>query len=176
MDDITISRFIKFRKIDKLNLKEVLVWALDSDLDIQKNPGVYNEYDNVLKLIFSVVKEMQEFMATDEKHKLTTTLDVLGHEIAINPDFLNNTPPWCNNFAMKVLSVEMLKETFDPTDCIPEVIAHFLYSEVTKSPYNEEKANDFVSVIEELPMAPCLQFGTFYLRKLIGLYHANMQN
>jgi hypothetical protein len=171
IEEVSIARYIKLYNTDPHNIQEVICWAVDCDIEFQCNTDVEKEYGVILKLADPVLKQIQAFMDSEEKNFMPETLDLLGHKVKITTEFLNATPNWSLLFSRRIMSVESGNDVLDPTDRIPEVLAHYLYSEITQMPYDEAKANMLIYAISQVQMKPGIQFGSFFWRKMISLYY-----
>lgn len=95
------------------------------------------------------------------------TVQLLGMDISIKDNFVNTAPYW-GYVHTKAGIIERIKsgkdEAFDATDLIPGIIAHNLYSLVTKNDYNEEAAEKFKDdVLTEMSFIQAMQLGNFFL-------------
>jgi hypothetical protein len=175
LQEVSIGRFIKLRNTDPYSITQVIRWAVDCDINFPSATEVEKKYGGILKLVDPVLKQIQEFMNSEEKDSMPDVLDVLGHKVKITTEFLNSIPPWSYLFSKRFMNTEATKVPFDPTDRVPEVLAHYLFSEITQTQYDETKADVLIYAINQMEMKPCIQFGSFFLRKVIAL-HGNAFN
>lgn len=170
LDDVSISRFIKFRNFDQKNPLLMLQWAINAKPHLIDTPEIEKEISNVFTLIQPVIDDIYAFMKSPEKGKTPDSVNVLGYDVKLKDGLLNDLPYWPYVVTKEIIRQESKNEPFDPTDRFPEVVAHYLYSAVTRSDYDEQKANDFVSVINDVPMVPVIQLANFFLLKQQDLF------
>ncbi|MDF3076138.1 MAG: hypothetical protein K0S09_27 [Sphingobacteriaceae bacterium] len=174
--ELTIKHLIDLRRLDQSNPLAVLRWGLDREPQLTSKPRTDREVGNALTLISELIKEVYEWMASDERVRVPKDIDVMGLVIPLNPGLLQRLPYWgtvrCKEAMQAVISTTKEGE-YDFTDKIPEIIAHYLYSEVTRSKYNEDKADELISIVEKLPMTTCIQLGNFFLLKQTQLFLSN---
>ena len=90
---------------------------------------------------------------------------IMGLPIVVKENFVNTLPYWgyAHTKAAITNRAKLGKdENFNGTDLIPDIIAHNMYALVTKSPYNEAKAEDFVEVIKEMNWIEAMRLGNFF--------------
>lgn len=183
IDDVSIGRFVRFRNFDHKNDYQMLCWALDSQTtNFKHTQEVENQLAKVFQLIEPVRKEIYAFMKDQSKFDVPDSIDVMGYDVKLKKGLLNDLPYWPYVVTKKIILDEKSRSTSENdyksllTDRIPEIIAHYLYSEVTKSPYSEAKAGEFVEIVNDLPMKQCIQLGNFFLQKLTGLSLSSKRN
>lgn len=176
IDDVTIGRFIKFRDVIKTNPLELIYWAIDCKPAFTHTDTVEKELAGLLSLIDPVSKAIFAFIKANDTIDPPETIEVLGCEVKIKKGLLNDLPYWPYVVTKNIIIQEAKKEPFDPTDRIPEVLAHYLYSIVTKSEYSEAKANEFVEVVNDIAMVPAIKLGNFFLWKHRDLFPLNKQS
>lgn len=101
------------------------------------------------------------------------TINVLGVELKLNDAFVRSLPYWGYVHTKQAIQqrVKLGKdEKFDATDLIPGILSHNLYSLITKSPYNEAKAEEFIDVINDLNFIEAIQLGNFFLLQQKSLW------
>lgn len=177
IDDVSIERFIRFRNFPHTNQLQMLQWALDSTAFVRHTPEVEQQVAKVFALIQPVVDEIYHFCQSGSKYDTPDAIDVLGVEVKLKNGLLNELPYWPYVVTKSIVLEEAKKKTFDPTDQIPRVLAHYLYSTVTKSPYDEARAEEFVEVTGDIPMIPAIQLSNFFLLKHLDsmpLKHKNL--
>jgi hypothetical protein len=175
IEDVSIGRFIQLRNTELTNPLAVLHWALGEKVEFKYTKATESQIANIFSLVNPVIAEVYGFMQTKAKKDVPSSIGVLGRDIKLKKGLLNDLPYWPYVVAKSIIKEEAAKEVFDPTDRIPQLLAHYLYSEVTKRPYDEAAAEEFVEIINDLPMVQCIQLGGFFLRKLPGLLPSNKQ-
>lgn len=171
--DVTIGRFVKFRDVMKDSPLELIYWALDCKPTFTHTETVEKELAGLLSLIDPVSKEIFAFIKSQAPGNVPESITVMGYEVKLKKGLLNDLPYWPYVVTKNIINQEAKSERFDPTDRIPEVLAHYLYAAVTKSEYSEAKANDFVEVINDIEMVPAIQLGNFFLLKHRDLFPVN---
>lgn len=171
IDDISIGRFIALRQIDPNNQLAILHWALNDTPFIREEGHIEQELTNIFSLINPVIKEIYAFMNNKAKNDTPKTIEVLGSVVKIKGGLLNELPYWAY-VVTKSIVVKHAKDldNFDPTDDIPRVLAHYLYKYVTSNDYTEARAEEFIDVVNDLPMKQAIQLGNFFLKKQQGLF------
>lgn len=164
INEVTIGRFIQFRHLDHDNPLEVLEWGIGASPVLTHNKQTENEVANCLTLIDNVANEIWRFMNSDERVRVPKTVNVLGLDIDLKADLLHSLPYWATVKCKELASAHTKGGVFDPTDAIPAVVGHYLYSLVTKHKYDEKRADEFANdVVMEMPMVEAIQLGNFFL-------------
>jgi hypothetical protein len=177
IDEVSIGRFLVFAKIKRDSALEILQWALDSKHNFKHTKEVENQLGKVFQLIEPVMAEIDAFMGNlDAKLTIPATLDIMGCVVKLKGGLLNDLPYWPYVVAKSIIKQEAAKQLFDPIDRMPELIAHYLYSEITKSPYDEAKASEFTEIINDIPMMPAIQLGNFFLLKQIDSFPLRLRS
>lgn len=176
IDDVTIGRFVKFRNFLHTDPLEMIYWALDARPVFTHTDTIEKELENLLTLVDPVKKAIYAYLKSPDKDKMPDEIEVMGVKIKLKKGLLNDLPYWPYVVTKNIIMQERVKDPFDPTDRIPEILAHYLYAEVTKSEYSEIKAGEFVEVANEISMAPAIQLGNFFLRKHSDLFPLNKAN
>lgn len=178
IDDITIGRFLAFDKLKRDDQLGILTWALDCAPQFKHTKELEIQLGKVLQLVEPVIQAMDAFMDNlTLKLTIPPTVDIMGVEVKLKGGLLNELPYWPYVVAKSIIKQEAEKPVFEPMGRIPELIAHYLYTEITKSPYDEAKASDFAEVInDELNMAPAIQLGNFFLLKLIDYFPLRLKS
>lgn len=171
IDEITLGRLIKFRQIGD-DYSKFLFWGIDAEPHLTEE----NEFEvtQAMSLISSLSTEIYEFFNSKEKLQLPESITVLGEEINLTKSIINDLPYWGYERAKQVVikhgKIYQDTDVFDPTDDIPSILAHYLYSLVTKKKYGEPEAENFIAVINDMPMKEAIQLGGFFLRKHKDLF------
>ena len=170
IEDVTIGNFIKFRNTPHTDELQVLYWAIGAKPIFRHTDTIEAELSNVFALFNPVKDEIYAFLKSVDKMKVPDTIEVLGVTVNIKQGLLNDLPYWPYVVTKNIVLQEGKKDPFDPTDRMPEVLAHYLYSVVTKSPYDEAKANDFIEVANDINMVPAIQLANFFLLRHSDLF------
>lgn len=174
IDEITIGKLMEFRKIDG-DYSKFLFWGIGAEPHLTEE----NEYEVTMAmgLISSLSTEIYEFFNSKEKLQLPESITVLGEEIKLTKSLINDLPYWGYERAKQVVikhgKIYQDTEVFDPTDDIPSILAHYLYTYCAKKQYNESEAEKFIDVINDIPMKEAIQLGGFFLRKHKDLFPSN---
>lgn len=171
MWDISLRRFLALRKFDVREPLQLIYWALDKQATFSHEERTEQELANLLTLIDPVLSDVWEFMGSAEKKQVPEGMLVMDKFIKLKGGLLNELPYWAYVVSKSIYREGMTaamanNEKYDPTDRYPEIIAHYLYSEVTGKPYLEKAAEEFAEVILDLPFPACIQLGNFFLSKL----------
>ena len=170
IDDVSIGRFIALRNIDPNNHLAILHWALNDTPFIREEGHVEQELANIFALVQPAINEIYAFMNNKEKNDVPKTIEVLGSMVKIKGGLLNELPYWAYVVTKSIVIKAVGNEHFDPTDDIPRVLAHYLYKYVTNNDYTEARAEEFIDVVNDIPMKQAIQLGNFFLRKHQGLF------
>lgn len=179
IEEITIRQLISLRNLPDKDYITILNWAvpaLDMAMLTTNTKQTERELTGALTLVNALLNEIFTFMQSPEKIEVPKSVTLLGLVIELKPGLLTSLPYWPYVQVKTIIQQEAKKEPFDPTDRIPEVLAHYLYSSVTKSKYNEEKAEAFIEVINEMPMIEAIQVGNFFFLKFRNLYLSRTSN
>lgn len=169
LSDISIARLIKLRAIDLNNPLEVFEWGIGRSIALSDSKKTERQVSNTLGLIYNIISDIHVFMASDERFRIPETVEVLGLTVKIKPGIASRLPYWASAQCRAIIKqehdrAERLNIDFDPTDRFPEIIGHYLYSEVARAAYDEKKADEFCTeVISEMPMTQAVQLGNFFL-------------
>lgn len=165
IEDVTIGKFIELRSIERTDLN-IIHWAIGSKPMFKETKTINNELANVIALTNQVVIDIIEFMSSDKVLNVPKSIDVMGYEIQLKDGLLNSLPYWPCEVVRSIIASEGKKETFDPTDQYPRIIGHYLYEAVTKNPYDETKAEEFINdVAVNVSMTDAIRLGNFFLYK-----------
>lgn len=175
IDDVSIKRFIQLRAIDTNNPLQLFEWAIGKSIKLNASKGSQQQVSNVLTLINPVINEIYSFMASDDKLLPPNKVTVLGLDVKITKSMIQSLPYWAGIRCRDIVQSKASEgDNIDCTDDIPEIIAHYLYEPVTKSVYNEKKADEFIEVINEMPMIDAIKLGNFFLLQQLK-YFKNKQ-
>lgn len=170
IDDISIGRFIKLRNININNPLQLFEWTIGKSVKLSASKESQQQVANVLTLIEPVLNEVFDFMASGENLLPPDKVTVLGLDIKITKSMIQSLPYWAAIRCKDIVQERSKTEPFDATDNIPEIIAHYLYEPVTKSVYNEKKADEFIEVINDMPMIDAIKLGNFFLLQQLRLF------
>lgn len=179
IEEVNIGNFIKLRNLKDPDYITLLNWAipaLDLGMLTTNNQKVERELTHTLALVNALIQEISDFMQSPERIKVPASIMLEGLEIALVPGLLTSLPYWPYIQVKTIIQHEAKKEFFDPTDRIPEVLAHYLYSSVTRNKYNEEKAEEFIELVNLLPMTEAIQAGNFFFLRFRSLYLSRTNN
>jgi len=166
IEDVSIGRFIAFRNINPANNLQFMQWVLNSDHQFNDDDEVANRLAKCLDISQPAIEQMYEFMNDKAKHETPEFVEILGLTIDFKNDFINRLPYWPYEVCKALVRAENEKESPDETNIIPDILSHYFFSLVTKSPYDENKASDFKDVILDIPMVQAIQAANFFFRKL----------
>lgn len=170
IDDISIGRFIKLRNININNPLQLFEWTIGKSVKLIASKESQQQVANVLTLIEPVLNEVFDFMASGENLLPPDKVNVLGLDIKVTKSMIQSLPYWAAIRCKDIVQEKSKTEPFDATDNIPEIIAHYLYEPVTKSVYNEKKADEFIEVINDMPMIDAIKLGNFFLLQQLRLF------
>lgn len=179
IDEVNIGSFIRLRNLKEQDYISLLNWAipnLDLSMLTTNNQKVERELTHTLTLVNALINEISDFMQSPERIKVPESVTLEGLEIKLVPGLLTSLPYWPYVQVKAIIQQEAKKDIFDPTDRIPEVLAHYLYSSVTRNKYNEEKAEEFIELVNLLPMTEAIQAGNFFFLRFRGLYLSRMNS
>ena len=170
IDDISIGRFIEFRNIDPNNNLDLAHWIINAKPTFKDSDTIEMELTNLFALAEPALNEMYEFMNSKQKNDVPESIEVLGSHFKMKKGLLNDLPYWPYVIAKKIIIEEAKKDVFDPTDAYPRVLAHYLYNFTTGKEYTEKRAEEYIDVINDIPMKPAIQLGNFFLKKQQNLF------
>lgn len=174
VDELTIADLLALRRIDYNKPVDVLRWGLGCEPVLHTSKLTEHQLGNVLRLIDALFNDVVTWMESDARLVVPKTLDVLGLQVKFSPGLVNQLPYWgtvrCRNAMEQEHAKQADKAGVDYTDRIPEILAHYLYSMVTRNAYDEDKADDFISVTQTLNFKIAIQAGNFFLLKQIPRY------
>lgn len=170
LDEVTIGGLINLRHVNPQSPIEILDWGTSKRLILTDSLSTQRQVANTLSVIDSTIKKITDWMQTDERLRTPEKITLMGLEIVIKPDLLQSLPYWgsvmCKNIVKEQHELcEKNGVEFDATDRIPEIIAHYLYEKVTRSKYDESKANEFARdvIAKQMCMVEAIQLGNFFL-------------
>jgi hypothetical protein len=169
LEEVSFSRFLKFLTIDKDNPIEKLHWALDCEPSFERTSVTAGQIAKVLQVVQPVIDEMYWFSEGYTDGPTSASVNILRYDVPLQVGLLNELPYWAYVVAKHVLKEEGKKESYDPMHRFPQLIAHYLYSSITKQQYDEAKAEVFTEVISASPMLPCIQIGLFLVAETYRL-------
>lgn len=174
IDEITIGKLMEFRKIGD-DYSKFLFWGIGAEPHLTEEHE--HEVTMAMSLISMVSTEIYEFFNGKERLQLPESITVLGEEIKLSKGLINDLPYWGYERAKQVVikhgKIYQETEVFDPTDDIPSILAHYLYTYCTKRQYNESEAEKFIDEINDMKMKEAIQLGGFFLRKHKDLFPSN---
>jgi len=176
IDDVSIGKFIELRNIDPSDHLAILHWALNDTPFIKEEGNIEQELANIFTLIQPTITEIYAFMNNKAKYDMPKTIEVLGSTVKIKGGLLNELPYWAYVVTKSIVIKNVGNDTFDPTDDIPRVLAHYLYKYVTGNDYTETRAEEFIDVVNDIPMKQAIQLGNFFLKKHQSLFPLNKSN
>lgn len=160
--ELTIKHLIDLRKISSVKPLELMIWAFGKEPELNDSKTSKTEVTNAINLIHNLIEEITAWLESGECLLAPESVEIMGVKVVIKPDMIYNLPWWGSERTRSVIS--QVKDN-DYTDFIPEVIAHYLYSIVTKSNYDEDKADDFIDIINEMKLTEAVRLGNFFLLK-----------
>lgn len=176
IEDVTIGKFIELRSIERTDLN-VIHWAIGANPIFKETKTINNELSNVIALTNKVVIDIIDFMSSDKVLNVPKSIDVMGYDVQLKNGLLDSLPYWPYEVVKTIIANEGKKETFDPTDQYPRIIGHYLYEAVTKNPYDESKAEEFINdVAVNVSMTQAIQLGNFFLHKFKSILSKKQQN
>lgn len=128
IDQVTIGSFIKFRHIDRSQDIQIIEWALGCQLNVRDSKRTQNEIAGLITILDGLVKEIYGFIKSDLRIKVPDSINVLGLDVEVKPNFIQSLPYWGSVKCREIMAAEKKRserdgDEFDPTDSIPEVIA-----------------------------------------------------
>lgn len=167
--ELTLGQFIDVQNADSelslltALLGEVPVTSCEKKSDFDK---LERELQGVYKLIDLLKTDVQNVAESGLLLLRPKSVNIMGLSIPVKENFVNTLPYW-GYIHTKQAILNRVKlgdnEQFNATDLIPDILAHNMYSLVTKSPYNEAKADEFIEVIKEMKFIEAMQLGNFFL-------------
>jgi len=173
IDDISLGRFIEFRNLDPNNNLDKIHWILNSKPVFKDTPSIEIELTNVLAIAKPCIEDIYSFMNNKAKNQTPTHIEVLGETFELKKGLLNDLPYWPYVVTKSIIIKNLENPNFDPTDDIPKVLAHYLYNYVTKNEYTEKKAEEFIDIVNDIPMAKAIPLGVFFLKKQQNLWKSS---
>lgn len=176
IEELTIKDVLALRKLDSSSHAALLRWAFGCDPVLDNSKLTERQLTNVFALIDGLIADVSAWFKSDERIAVPKTIELLGLTVKFRPGLVNELPYWgtvrCKTVIQEELELQKT-ETPDFTDRIPEVLAHYLYALVTKNPYDEAKADDFIDVVMSLNMKLAIQAGNFFLLKQLPYFQSN---
>lgn len=165
VDEVTIGQFVNLRSIE-INDLNIIHWAIGSKPVFKETKTINNELANAIALTNQLVIDVFSFIKSDRVMNVPKSVNVMGYEIQLKDGLLESLPYWPYEVVKTIIQNESKKEVFDPTDEYPRIIGHYLYEAVTKNPYDETKAEEFIKDIAvNVSMVEAIQLGNFFLHK-----------
>jgi len=166
IEEISLGRFLEFRKINPANNLQLMQWVLNSKHNFTDTDTIADEIAKCLTIAEPAIKEMYDFIQSGKNHDIPTEVNVLGEVIKFKASFINEMPYWPYEVVKMLIQKEIEKgDKGDQTELIPQVLSHYFYSIISKSPYDEDKASEFVDIINDIPMVEAIQAANFFFRK-----------
>lgn len=165
LDEVTLAKFLALRQIDIHSTLDVLYWGLGSEPVFKETDTVEKEIGVAFDLLRQIIEQIYTFTESKIKDNVPDSIEVMGVTVELRKGLLNDLPYWPYVVTKFILSEELKKTPFDPTDRYPEILAHYLYSAIVKGPYDETKASEFVEVVNEISFTAAIPLGNFFLRK-----------
>lgn len=176
-DEITIGQLIALRKTPPEDMITILSILSGKPLD-EWQAVPYNEasFRNIAALVIPTTDAINKYFSNDNvvnRFKKPAVITIGDENIAI-PEDLYKHAYWSTRRAIMIIQeiTEELKEgdTFDATSRIPELLAHYLYCPTFKCKYNEQRADEFITIINDLPINIAIPLGNFILLGLTPSY------
>lgn len=161
-EELSIKHLIELRKISSFKPLDLMSWAFGRTPELNDSKTSKTEIVNSIALIHNLIEQITEWLKSGECLLAPESVEIMGVKVIIKPDMIYNLPWWGSERTRSVIS--QVNDN-DYTDFIPEVIAHYLYSIVTKSNYDEDKADDFIDIINEMKLTEAVRLGNFFLLK-----------
>ena len=168
-NEVTLSRFLELRNTNISDTLSVIYWGIDAKPEFKESATIENELGVAFSLTKTLIESIYDFTESKLKNEVPDQIEVMGVTVELRKGLLNDLPYWPYVVTKYILAEELKKTPFDPTARYPEILAHYLYSSIVKTPYDENKASEFVEVINDIPFTEALQLGNFFLRKQSGL-------
>lgn len=166
IEDISLGRFLDWRQTEQGNHLHYIQWLLNTKEHFKDSDTIANELSNCMSIANNVVPDMIDFIASKERTAVPEVLTVLGFDITFKKGLVNDLPYWPYEVCKTILNKELKKEQPDETALLPRVLAHYLYTSISKEQYDEAKAETFVDIVNTIPMKEAIQAGFFFFQKL----------
>ena len=167
--ELTLGQFIALQGAkDELSMITALMGSVPvtNCKDEAEMQQLTKQLDGLYKLIKILSTDVQATVNSGLLLTTPKTVTILGLTIPVKENFVQTLPYW-GYVHTKQTIINRAKlgqdEQFNATDLIPEIIAHNMYALVTKAPYNEAKAEEFIEVVNEMNFIEAMQLGNFFL-------------
>lgn len=169
--ELTLGQFIEISQLrvdDELALLNILMGEpLQVETKTEKEiEQVGRELKSVYKLIDLLREDLARCIQSGIFLVAPKRITILGLDIEIKENFMRSMPYW-GYIHTRAAIIDRLQygkdENFNATQAIPGIIAHNLYTLVTRSKYNEEKAEQFIEVVMTANFIESMQLGNFFL-------------
>lgn len=168
--ELKLKQFVAITKAGTdLQMLEALLGELP---DVQfTTDREFNQYDKEIKGVFRLVELLSQSITNTIASGILLVapaeVQIIGLPISIKSDAVETGAFWGKVHTQQVILKRVEQtgkdEKFDATDLIPNMLAHNLYTVVTKSPYNEAKADEFEEVVLEMNWIEAFQLANFFL-------------
>lgn len=170
--DVSLGKFLELRTLNYMHPYDVFVWAV-GPIPLTDNAATEKVVANVLSIVQPVIDQIVKFMNSDQRLDVPKSITIMSLTLLLNNNLINRLPYWGAVKCKEIAKEEAAKvkdkggdKAFDYTDRIPEILGHYLYAEITRSPYNESEAEIFSrEVITQIPMREGIKLGNFFILK-----------
>lgn len=167
--ELTLGQFIAIRALkpdDELGMLSALMGEPVTP-NIQTEAEIKDfeiELSRVFKLVEQFEADLSKCLQSGILLVTPKRIEIEGLDIPIVENFVRSLPYWGFVHTREVIMSKQGKNReFDATDDIAGILAHNLYSLVTKSAYNEAKAEEFKDVMYGVSFIHAMQLGNFFL-------------
>lgn len=181
--ELTLGQFMDISKLstaDSWGLLNILVGEIVSTAQsITEIEQFKKEITGVFGLIELLNEDIERCLSSGILLVQPKKINILGLDVEIKPNFINQLPYWGyvhTKMAITERADRQRNKDFNATDLIPGILAHNLYCLVTRSRYDEVKAEEFQDqVIKEVGFIEAMQLGNFFLIQQKRLWTSRRQ-
>lgn len=168
VSELTLGQFLDLRNPENADIVSRLAILLKIDVaeitDISYTTKQQREVDNLCNLTEVINQSLKDYFATDESIRKLKTVTILGETYRV-PN-AERAAYWPSRKVKEIIQEQIEKtgkSEFDATDRMDEIIAHYMYSEVTGKPYNEIEADNFRHVIRDMALVEAVPLANFFI-------------
>lgn len=177
VEELTLGQFIELRKISPED--HISVLSIVGNVPLEDIYGIRftKNFVSRLSILLQPLNEsIDRYMSEGnsvERFKVPAYVKIMDKAIKVPEDIFKYAYWSTRKGAMMVAEAVQSDGLIDMTDRYPELIAHYLYCPYTEMKYDEKRANEFIEIINMLPLTVAIPLGNFIVLDLRSFWQTS---
>lgn len=169
--ELNLGQFLALRKAGASNALEIISILCKQPIEeLQAMEFSVRTERQIAAMWYEISEEISRYFSEkneQERLKKLSTVTV-GDKLISIPEDINKYAYWSTRRAKHIIDQELKRihgteDKADLTDYYAELLAHYLYCPYTEMKYEENRADEFMEIVNELPVTVAIPLGNFIL-------------